>query len=40
MKCRKCGRWMSILKMIQKPTAVTYIWLCECGFKTTTKEER
>lgn len=45
MKCRKCKtRWMSIVGMQfsnrSNQKIVTYKWLCSCGHKTTTTEER
>ena len=40
MPCRKCSRWMSIKDMKDWPKYIRYFWICDCGYKTTTVEEK
>lgn len=40
MPCKKCNRYMTIKAMRNWPKFIRYFWICECGYETTTIEDK
>ena len=38
MICRKCKKTMKVVEFEEYCLQVTYIWRCQCGYKTRTHE--